>query len=63
VTPEELRTLGEASGIKGWQSWLAGKLGVDPRTVRRWLSGETRIRPPALAEKIRRILKRKPRKD
>lgn len=31
----------------GWQSNLARRMGVDPRTVRRWLSGEEKPSPTA----------------
>lgn len=48
MTPADLRTAadllfgGERFGIR-WQRPLARALGVDDRTVRRWLSGESPV--------------------
>lgn len=43
MTPSELRSHGEP--FPGWQSRLARCLKVNPRTVRSWVSGRSRITP------------------
>lgn len=49
MTPEELREIGERLFGSRWQTKLARSLEngdgthVNPRTVRRWLSGESHI--------------------
>jgi plasmid maintenance system antidote protein VapI len=55
MTPAQLRSLGEAWKRRGWQTDLARSLPVNPRTVRRWLSGERKIHP-AMAERISSLL-------
>jgi hypothetical protein len=45
MTPAELRKIGEALYGKRWQTKFAARIKVDPRTVRRWLSGDRKIRP------------------
>jgi plasmid maintenance system antidote protein VapI len=45
VTPAELRDIGEKLYGKRWQTKLATKIKVDPRTIRRWLSGDRKISP------------------
>jgi hypothetical protein len=52
VTPAELRQIGEQLYGPRWQTKLARVLPVNPRTVRRYLSGEVKIRP-VVAERIR----------
>jgi hypothetical protein len=52
MTPTDLRTIGERLYGPRWQTKLARALPVNPRTVRRWLSGERQIRP-LVAERIR----------
>ncbi len=53
MSPDDLEAIGrslverDASTYgRGWQSALARQLGVNDRTVRRWLSGERRISEP-----------------
>jgi hypothetical protein len=45
MTPTKLRKEGERIWGPRWQTPLARFLDVDPRTVRRWVSGETKIKP------------------
>jgi DNA invertase Pin-like site-specific DNA recombinase len=45
MTPAELREIGERLYGRRWQTKLARRLKVDPRTVRRWLSGDRKISP------------------
>jgi hypothetical protein len=47
MTPSELRTISNTLN-PGGQTKLARILRVNPRTVRRWLAGKSRI-PPAVA--------------
>nr|WP_088256986.1 adhesin [Fimbriiglobus ruber] len=54
MTPEELRTAGETLFGQKWQTALARVLPVNPRTVRRWLSGDRKIHP-AIAERIKSL--------
>jgi transcriptional regulator with XRE-family HTH domain len=56
-SPEYLRKLIEDAGIT--QAKAAELLGVAPRTVRSWLSGDNAI-PWAMAECLRAYLARKP---
>lgn len=51
MTPDELRALGLALYGYEWQSPLARALGVTPRSVRFWASGQRPV-PPPLVEKI-----------
>jgi plasmid maintenance system antidote protein VapI len=55
MTRDELRSLGEATGRRGWQTSLARSLPVNPRTVRAWLAGKRKIHP-AMAERIKDLL-------
>ena len=55
MTPEKLRSLGLATYGLEWQSPLARAIGVNARTVRKWLSGESPISASAEAD-IRRAL-------
>jgi len=55
LTAAELRALGLAAWGHEWQSPLARAVGVTPRTVRRWASGDTPIPERAEAD-IRRAL-------
>ena len=43
MTPEELTRICEYFYGRNWQTELAKKLEVNPRTVRRWKSGATKI--------------------
>lgn len=43
MTPETLRHIGAALYGPSWQAELAKALGVNDRTMRRWLTGETPI--------------------
>lgn len=52
MTPEELRAAGEAIWGGRWQTPLARRIGVDPRTVRYWVAGKVEV-PPARAHVIR----------
>lgn len=45
MTPDELRKIGQSLYGKRWQTKLAARLKVNPRTVRRWLSGDRKITP------------------
>ena len=51
MTPSELCEIGEKLFGPKWQSKLARAMPVNPRTVRRWLSGERGIHP-AMAERV-----------
>jgi len=48
---EEFRAICIARFGEGWQTKLALSLGVNPRTVRRWSSGDVPI-PPAVAAQL-----------
>lgn len=48
ITPDLLRTAGEALYGTRWQAPLAADLGVSDRTVRMWLSGRMRPRREVL---------------
>lgn len=54
MTPTELRTLAESLYGPRWQTKLARALPVNDRTVRRWLSGDRKIRP-LVAERIKAL--------
>lgn len=43
MTPDEFRDAGERLFGARWQLALARALGVDGRTVRRWLAGERKV--------------------
>lgn len=43
IKPTELRKLGEDLAGSSWQSHFAWILNVNPRTVRRWVSGDSNI--------------------
>ena len=45
MTPDDLRTLGEAMYGPRWQSQVARDVGVQFRTVARWAVGDTKISP------------------
>jgi len=55
VIADELRSIGEAAFGPRWQSKLARFLPANPRTVRRWLSGERNISRMAAA-RIRSLI-------
>jgi hypothetical protein len=53
-----LRTAGLALHGEWWQQAIARDLGVSPRTVRRWVAGDTR--PPVdLGDRLRDLLRAK----
>jgi hypothetical protein len=54
MTPTDLRILGESLYGPRWQTKLARALPVNPRTVRRWLSGEIKMRS-VVAERIKSL--------
>jgi hypothetical protein len=54
MTPTELREIGEALYGKHWQTKLAVRIKVDPRTVRRWIAGKRKI-SPLVADYIRTL--------
>jgi hypothetical protein len=43
MTPNELAAAGERLYGARWQTPLAAALGVNPRTLRRWVSGQNAI--------------------
>lgn len=43
MTPQTLRTIGEALYGSYWQTELARALNIDPRRVRQWLASERSI--------------------
>ena len=43
MTPAELRAIGRRLYGEDWQTPLARDLGVNPRTVRKWLAGARAI--------------------
>jgi DNA-binding transcriptional regulator YiaG len=53
VTPETLRATITASGLSQVE-WARTVAGRDPRTVRRWLAGETI--PPTTADWLARLV-------
>ncbi len=53
MTPGELRTLGNQCP-DGWQTWLAGRVRRDPRTIRRWL--KSGLADAVMAKEVRRLL-------
>lgn len=56
MPPARLATIGEALYGPRWQSALARLLGVDDRTVRRWLAADRAI-PEGAAEVLERLAK------
>lgn len=52
MTQAELRKLGEKVYGPGWQSKLARAIPVNSRTVRRWVSGKSKV-PAAVALLLR----------
>ncbi len=45
MTPAEFRALGEKLYGPCWQTSMSEQLPANTRTIRRWLSGERKIRP------------------
>lgn len=45
MTKEEFNAAAAELMGRGWQTRLANALGVNPRTVRRWASGEIPVPP------------------
>jgi pyocin large subunit-like protein len=56
MTPAELRAIGEALYGPVWQTKLARVVPANVRTVRRWLSGKSPVRP-VVAARIRALVK------
>ena len=50
--PADMKTAGEALYGYEWQSKLAHALGVDPRRVRQWMSGERKPQPGVMQDII-----------
>lgn len=57
MTPDELKSAGQALYGRGWQTRLAEALGADGSTVRRWVSGAVPV-PNIAAAAIRCFLDR-----
>ncbi len=57
MTPATLNRIGTALFGGYWQTQLADALGVNPRTVRRWVSGELPI--PDLREELLDIISKR----
>ena len=55
MTPNQLRTAGEALFGKRWQRPLAAEIGVNDRTVRRWANDEWPV-PATMTALIRLAL-------
>jgi plasmid maintenance system antidote protein VapI len=55
VTPDELVTLGQQLYGVRWQTPLARALGVNPRTLQRWVSGQNAI-PDTVAADLKTLL-------
>ena len=55
MTPTTLNRVGTACFGNFWQTQMANALGVNPRTLRRWLSQELPI--PDLREELREIVR------
>lgn len=51
MTASEFREVGEALYGPYWQGALAADLGVNTRTVRRWVSGANRV-PAVVVERL-----------
>ena len=45
MTPDELRSIGEALYGKHWQTPMAEALPCETRTIRHWLAGTRKIQP------------------
>ena len=56
MTSSEMRGIGHELFGDHWQGTLARALDVNPRTIRRWASGEIEI-PDAVADEIRKLVK------
>jgi len=50
MTPDRLAEIGRALYGGRWQSDMADALGVDRRTVRRWMTGDYPVPPRAVAD-------------
>jgi DNA-binding transcriptional regulator YiaG len=59
MTPGQLSAAGQSLYGAQWQTALARRLGVDDRTVRRWLAGDRAI--PLIAERLIELLRRYPK--
>jgi hypothetical protein len=58
MTPSTLNRIGSALYGAFWQSRLADDVGVNSRTMRRWLSGEWPM-PDTLKDELRQIILRR----
>jgi hypothetical protein len=57
-TPALIRAIGEALFGSRWQTDLGEHLGVNRRTVRRWLAGQDEPRPGVWAELLKLLSER-----
>jgi transcriptional regulator with XRE-family HTH domain len=58
MTPDHLAAIGRALYGARWQSDMADALGVDRRTIRRWMAGQNPV-PAAADAEMRRLLERR----
>lgn len=56
MTPTDLRRIGEALYGERWKVPLAGDLGVNRKTVQRWLNGHSAI-PPEVAGELAALMR------
>ena len=54
MTPDELKDHGQRLYGHRWQTKLAVALGINPRTVRRWVAGESAV-GRFVAKEIKRL--------
>jgi hypothetical protein len=55
MTPKQLAEVGEALYGPHWQSFLARDLGIDPRSMRRYVAGDRQV-PPEMPAQLRELL-------
>lgn len=55
MNSEQFRNIGEAAFGWYWQTEIAGRLGVSPRTIRRWLQYPQQL-PPGVETSLRCLL-------
>jgi DNA-binding transcriptional regulator YdaS (Cro superfamily) len=58
VTADDLRRCGEALYGPRFQRTLANVLGINERTIRRWVTGDRPV-PPGVQQEIARLLKKR----
>lgn len=56
MTPRQLSATGQTLYGEQWQTALARRIGVDARTVRKWLAGDRAI-PQPVAELLALLVK------